>query len=131
MMGGFQDDLRVLRDAGSNHGNNNNHNRRQQNRQQQNPRWQTRGRDRQRRARARNGQQAQGGNPDRRRYMENARNQKFWRTAGQMSYIITQKRGMCASCFQDGHNWDKCTDTPVKTAPPGYEEYRQSLQNAS
>ena len=96
---------------------------RQEQRRDQDPRWQSRAQDRQRGARRRrNGMPS---DPSKRKNMQNANNRKFWRTAGHMSYLITQKRGMCACCYGDGHNWADCTAEPVRSPPPGYNEFMQ------
>lgn len=128
--GALQDDLHTRNGAQphiNNQSNTNNTNNdrtdRQHTRQRQNPRWQRRGRDRQRAARARNGR-GPGGNPNRKKFMENANKKKFWRTVDQMSYIISRKKGMCACCYEHAnHTWADCTTNPVFAPPPGYIQH--------
>jgi len=59
-----------------------------------------------------------------RKIFQNADGVQFWRTKAQMTYIIAVKRDMCACCFSPGHRYQDCHATPVRTAPPGYVEWR-------
>jgi hypothetical protein len=92
-------------------------------------RLERRARNRQQRGAARNGQPRLPNNSERRKVLTNASGQRFWRTAAQMTYMITQHKDMCACCLKNvGHRYSECTASPERTAPPGYNEWRQQQQ---
>lgn len=97
-----------------------------------NPRWRQRGRERQRRARA--ARLGPNGDPDRRKTMRNAKNQEFWRSKDQISFIVQERQNRCLCCYRKGHGWAECTADPVRQPPPGYHRgwhtQQQPQQNA-
>jgi hypothetical protein len=69
---------------------------------------------------------------DKRRNMENAAGQRYWRTAGQMAYIIQKKKDMCSCCFGTDHNLAaECRNSPKFAPPPGYNEFVAQLRRGS